>query len=211
MPSMLYIVNYGIGNLGSVQNMFKRIGVKTELATTAKQIQEAEKIILPGVGAFDSCMKALTDSGMLEALQESVIGRKTPVLGICVGYQMLTKKSEEGQLAGLGWLDAETIKFKDETHKMKIPHMGWNYIKTKSNHPLVAGYAKNFTEVPRAYFVHSYYVQPNNQADVTLETNYIANFASGLAENNIMGVQFHPEKSHKFGMQLFKSFVDLQL
>ena len=205
---MVYIVNYGIGNLGSVQNMFKRIGAKAELATKPEQLYEADKIVLPGVGAFDSCMSALTDSGMLQALSDNVLKLKKPILGICVGYQMLTKKSEEGALAGLGWLDAETIKFKDETHKMKIPHMGWNYIKPTGQHQLTSGLIAQ-SETPRAYFVHSYYVQAKSQGDVILNTNYIQTFASGMAHENIMGVQFHPEKSHKFGMQIFKSFLEL--
>lgn len=204
---MVYIVNYGIGNLGSVRNMFRKIGVDTEFATNSEQILKAKKIILPGVGAFDSCMRALTSSGMLEALTEQVILKNTPILGICVGYQMLTKKSEEGVLPGLGWLDAETVKFVDMNNKLKIPHMGWNYISPETEHPLNKVFMEG-REKPRAYFVHSYYVKPVVEQDVILSTNYIHKFASGMAKNNIMGVQFHPEKSHKYGMQLFKSFSD---
>jgi imidazole glycerol-phosphate synthase subunit HisH len=191
--------------------MFKRIGIKAELATSAEQINSASRLILPGVGAFDSCMSALLNSDMFEALQYNVLEKRKPILGICVGYQMLTKKSEEGNLKGLGWLEAETVKFVDETKKMKIPHMGWNYIKPKTNHILTEGFSKNFTETPRAYFVHSYYVKAQNESEVILQTNYIHDFASGMASSNVMGVQFHPEKSHKFGMQLFKSFMEVPL
>ncbi|MEK6627791.1 MAG: imidazole glycerol phosphate synthase subunit HisH, partial [Bdellovibrionota bacterium] len=148
---------------------------------------------------------ALNTSGMLEAIKKQVLVNKIPLLGICVGYQMLTKKSEEGQLQGLGWLEAETLKFQDDSRQMKIPHMGWNYIKPVGEHPL----ANAFLEKSRAYFVHSYYVKAKSAKDIILETEYIQNFASGMAYQNIMGVQFHPEKSHKFGMQLFKSFVEL--
>lgn len=201
---MIYIINYGIGNLGSVQNMLKKIGAEVRFATNANDIYAAKKLILPGVGAFDSCMQALNSSDMLPALKEQVINNKIPLLGICVGYQMLTKRSEEGSLSGLGWLEAETLKFRDESMKMKIPHMGWNYIKPSGDHPLT----KEFTDKSRAYFVHSYYVRAEQQKDVLLETEYIHTFASGMACKNIMGVQFHPEKSHKFGMQLFKSYVE---
>lgn len=207
---MIYIINYGIGNLGSVKNMLKKIGVEAQYAMTEKDIFAAKKLILPGVGAFDSCMQALNASGMLEAIKKQVLVNKIPLLGICVGYQMLTQKSEEGHLSGLGWLKAETVKFQDDSRQMKIPHMGWNYIKPVGNHPLIEVYTKQ-SPPSRAYFVHSYYVKAQDKKDVILETEYIQIFASGMAHENIMGVQFHPEKSHKFGMQLFRSFVELQL
>lgn len=203
---MVYIINYGIGNLGSVKNMFKKIGIEARYANTAADLDQATKLVLPGVGAFDSCMSALNASGMLESLTEKILVQKRPLLGICVGYQMLTKKSEEGQLPGLGWLDAETIKFRDDSLKMKIPHMGWNYIQPTQEHYLTLKYQH---ERARAYFVHSYYVRADQAQDVILETDYIQNFASGMAKKNIMGVQFHPEKSHRFGMQLFKSFAEM--
>lgn len=205
---MVYIINYGIGNLGSVKNMFKKIGVEAQYATTPEDIYKAEKLVLPGVGAFDSCVKALKSSGMLNSLTEQVRTKKVPLLGICVGYQMLTEKSEEGIESGLGWLEAETVKFRDDSLKMKIPHMGWNYITPAAEHPLVRCYAQ---EKARAYFVHSYYVKAKKNQDVILETEYINKFAAGMAHENIMGVQFHPEKSHRFGQELFKSFMELNI
>lgn len=202
---MVYIINYGIGNLGSVKNMFKKIGVEAQMATTSEDIFKADRLVLPGVGAFDSCVSALAASGMLNSISEVVLQKKTPILGICVGYQMLTKSSEEGNLQGLGWLNAETLKFQDESLKMKIPHMGWNYILPQSEHPLNKYYQEGKA---RAYFVHSYYVKAYEDKDVILKTDYIHQFASGMAKENIMGVQFHPEKSHRFGMELFKAFME---
>lgn len=206
---MVSVVNYGIGNLGSVLNMFKRIGVSANLVNSPSQIEAADKLILPGVGAFDSCMRALNESGMLPAIKNHTLVEKKPLLGICVGYQMLTYKSEEGSLPGLGWLDAETCKFVDVSHKMKIPHMGWNYLKPVQNHQLSANFSQEAENLARAYFVHSYFVKAKNNSDILFETDYILPFASGMAKENIMGVQFHPEKSHKFGMQLFRSFAGL--
>ena len=207
---MVTVVNYGIGNLGSVLNMLKRIGVKAELATTSQQIINADKVILPGVGAFDSCMLALKESGMLPAIEQHAVHLKKPLLGICVGYQMLTKSSEEGLQQGLGWLDATTVKFDDTKPKFKVPHMGWNYLKPMQDHDLARPFSLEQGSLARAYFVHSFYVKPNTQTDVLFETEYINSFASGMAHKNIMGVQFHPEKSHKYGMQLFKAFSEIK-
>lgn len=206
---MISIINYGIGNLGSVKNMLKKIGVESRFVTTAEEVKAGEKFILPGVGAFDMCMQNLMNSGMLDAINDAVLIKKKPVLGICVGYQMMTMKSEEGQRPGLGWLKAETIKFRDDTKALKIPHMGWNYLHAQKKHPLVQSFSQDPATPARAYFVHSYYVRAQQSQDVALETHYIQNFASGMIVDNMMGVQFHPEKSHRFGMQLFKSFAEL--
>lgn len=206
---MISIVNYGIGNLGSVKNMLKKIGLSCQFVSTASEVDAAEKLILPGVGAFDMCMESLKNSGMFDALNNAVLVKKIPILGICVGYQMMTARSDEGTLQGLGWFDAETIKFKDDSEQMKIPHMGWNYINARVTHPLVNSFKSTEEAKARAYFVHSYYVRANQRQHVALETNYIQDFASGMIVDNIMGVQFHPEKSHRFGMQLFKSFAEL--
>ena len=205
---MISIVNYGIGNLGSVKNMLKKIGASCQFVSTADEVALAQKLILPGVGAFDMCMESLKNSGMFDSLNHAVLNKKIPILGICVGYQMMTARSDEGKLQGLGWFDAETIKFKDDSAKMKIPHMGWNYITPRQTHPLVNSYKTTATPA-RAYFVHSYYVKANQPQHVALETNYIQDFASGMIVDKMMGVQFHPEKSHRFGMQLFKSFAEL--
>lgn len=206
---MIYIINYGIGNLGSVKNMFKKVGVEAHYATSVEHIMQATKLVLPGVGAFDSCMSALNNSGMLASIEKQVLEKKIPLLGICVGYQMLTKSSEEGALKGLGWFDAETVKFQSLQGKYKVPHMGWNYIEPTGNHVMTRDFIQTESKA-KAYFVHSYYVKPVKSEDMILKTNYIQDFASGMAKENIVGVQFHPEKSHRFGMSLFKSFSEFE-
>jgi glutamine amidotransferase len=203
---MIVIIDYGMGNLGSIQNMLKKIGAKGIISSDISDIQKADKLILPGVGAFDNGMKNLQKLELIPILNEKVLVNKTPILGICLGMQLLGKKSEEGQLAGLGWVEAETIKFKfdDNQANFKIPHMGWNTIQIKKESSLF----KNMYENARFYFVHSYHLVCKNKQDVLTETNYGFDFVSSVEKNNIIGVQFHPEKSHKFGMKLFKNFVE---
>jgi imidazole glycerol-phosphate synthase subunit HisH len=205
---MIVIINYGMGNLGSVLNMFKKIGVHdVQISSELAEIEKADKLILPGVGAFDSGMKNLAERGLIDLLNHKVLLQKTPVLGLCLGMQLFSNCSEEGRLPGLGWIEAETIRFKNEGGKetIKIPHMGWNTIKIEKPHPLFA----DLGEQPRFYFVHSYYVKCRSFADVFSMTNYSIDFASVVVKNNIMGVQFHPEKSHRFGMQLLKNFAGI--
>ena len=203
---MITIIDYGMGNLGSVQNMFKRIGVQTEISGDATVIAQAKKIVLPGVGAFDSAMQKIADSGLIEVLNQKALVVKVPVLGICLGMQLLTNGSEEGNLPGLGWVDAQTVKFKFEVDtKLKIPHMGWNRIYPQKQYSLL----DNLPTEPRFYFVHSYHVQCNNLGDVLATTSFGGDFHSMLQHENIYGAQFHPEKSHKFGMKLLKNFAEL--
>lgn len=203
---MIVIVDYGMGNLGSILNMFKKIGVEAKTTSDVKAIEVAEKIILPGVGAFDNAMRNIVNKGFQAVLNYKALEEKVPVLGICLGMQLLTKGSEEGALPGLAWIDAFTQKFQfDENSKLKIPHMGWNEINVSKPHPLVDSLPKP----SRFYFVHSYYVKCKNNENELLSCNYDKNFTCAVQRENIMGVQFHPEKSHKFGMQILKNFSDL--
>jgi len=201
------IIDYGAGNLGSIRNMFKHIGIKSVISSEIRDVQKAEKLILSGVGAFDNGMKELNNLNLISVLNEKVIDEKVPILGICLGMQLFTKSSEEGNLSGLSWLDAVTVKFKsnNESNKLKIPHMGWNLINIQKNSLL-------FNDMPdelRFYFVHSYHLACSEQKDVLCSTYYGHNFVSGVEKENIFGVQFHPEKSHKFGMKLLKNFLEL--
>lgn len=203
---MITIVDYGMGNLGSVHNMFKYIGVQSQISGDVDVISKAEKILLPGVGAFDAAMKSLSEVGLLEVLNQKAIHDKVPVLGICLGMQMLTRSSEEGKLEGLGWIPAKTVKFKFEDRKLKVPHMGWNMVHQVNASPLI----QEFPEESRFYFVHSYHVVADDDKYVLMRTNYGYEFDSVITNgDNIFGAQFHPEKSHKFGMKLFENFATL--
>ena len=201
---MISIINYNAGNIKSIQNMLKRIGVKSMICSSAEEIEQADKLILPGVGHYDHGMKNLHQSGLIEILNKKVLEDKTPLLGICLGAQLLGNKSEEGIEKGLGWIDMEVIKFdkKKLSSSLKIPHMSWNEIKMNKPSALLEGLNND----SRFYFVHSYHMQPSDKADILTTTNYGYNFTSAIEKNNIYGVQFHPEKSHKFGMQLLANF-----
>lgn len=203
---MIVIIDYGIGNLASVLNMFKKIGSKDVVISNNKDtIANATKLLLPGVGAFDAGMNNLNASGLVPLLNEKVISKKTPILGICLGMQLLTKKSEEGKEAGLGWIDAETVKFNlDPALKLKVPHMGWNYIKVKKENPLIDTQSKN-----RFYFVHSYYVKCFDESQSLATSNFGNDFTCMVNKENIFGAQFHPEKSLKFGMKILENFSKL--
>ena len=203
---MITIVDYGMGNLGSVFNMFKKIGVESKISGKIEEIEKAEKILLPGVGAFDNAMKLINESGLREVLDHKAMVEKIPVLGICLGMQLLTKGSEEGNEKGLGWVNAKAKKFQfEKAENLKIPHMGWNRVFVNGDNPLT----KDFAEEPRFYFVHSYYVEVEDQKNSILKTNYGIEFDSGIHNDNIYGAQFHPEKSHRFGMKLLENFSKL--
>lgn len=203
---MIVIVDYGSGNIGSIRNMFKKVGIKDSLfSSTPEDILAANKLILPGVGSFDNGMKNLQEKGLIEILNKKVIEQKTPILGICLGMQLLTKSSEEGTEKGLGWIDAKTVKFQFKPEqKLKIPHMGWNYVTVKKENSLIDVEGKK-----RFYFVHSYYVQCTDPKDVLAQANYHFDFTCMLQKDQIWGAQFHPEKSHKFGMKLFENFAKM--
>jgi imidazole glycerol-phosphate synthase subunit HisH len=199
---MITIINYGMGNLGSVLNMFKRIGVQSKISTDIKEIEQAEKLLLPGVGAFDAAMELINNSGLLPVLNYKATEEKTPVLGICLGMQLLTNGSDEGTLSGLKWVDAFTKKFEFADNSMKVPHMGWNFIQPTNKSPLMHELNKD----SKFYFVHSYYVECKDEKDVLAATQYGSSFHSIIQHDNIYGAQFHPEKSHKYGMQLLANF-----
>ena len=201
---MIGIINYGLGNLGSIQNMIKKVGGKSEIIDTPDKIDRITKLILPGVGAYDRGMKLLNDKSWRETLDSLVLKKGMPTLGICLGMQLMTNSSQEGELKGLGWIDAETIKFEFSNGSLKIPHMGWNIAIASKYSSLIP----NQDLERRFYFVHSYYVKLKYKSDSLFETNYGHQFTSGFERDNIIGVQFHPEKSHKFGMELMRNFVE---
>lgn len=202
---MLTIVDYGVGNLASIKNMLKKIGADAQISSDPSVISAAEKLILPGVGAFDTCAQKLQESGLTGLLNQKALVEKTPVLGICVGMQLLMSGSEEGILPGLGWINGKIIRFRQDQlpSELKIPHMGWTDVFPNKSSRLF----DNMYEDPRFYFVHSYHPAADNDSDVLVYAQYGYKFAAGLEHENIMGVQFHPEKSHKFGMKLLDNFV----
>ena len=205
---MITIIDYGMGNLGSIKNMFKYIGVESTIQSDADKIKNASKILLPGVGSFDTAMKKINESNLKEVLNEKALKEQVPILGICLGMQLLTNSSEEGSLSGLGWIDAKTMSFKDRIDKQyKIPHMGWN-VANQSNKSLLTNGFEEFIE-SRFYFVHSYFVKVTEEKNSILKTNYGLEFDSAIQKENIFGAQFHPEKSHKFGMKLFENFAKI--
>ena len=199
---MITVIDYGMGNLGSVINMLKKIGVASKITTDLEEIKTATKLLLPGVGSFDKAMQRINDSGIKEILDYKVLKEETPVLGICLGMQLLTNNSEEGIEKGLGYINASTKKFSFQEKKMKVPHMGWNLVEKSTSSLLTT----NFEEESRFYFVHSYYVEVENQENSILKTEYGLEFDSAIQHKNVYGAQFHPEKSHKFGMRLFENF-----
>ena len=202
--STIVIVDYGFGNLGSVSNMFRRVGVPAVITSSIEAIASAGKIVLPGVGSFDAGMRGIEDRGLREVLDRKALQEKVPVLGICLGAQLMTRGSEAGSSPGLGWIAAGVRRFQVQPH-VKVPHMGWNLAKVCRASALTAGTA----EESRYYFVHSYYIRVEDPAHSILKTTYGIEFDSGIQRENIYGVQFHLEKSHKFGMQLLANFARL--
>ena len=202
---MIAIVNYGLGNLSSIANMIKRVGAEAEICNDPLKINHATKIILPGVGAFDHGMLGLQQGGWIEALNEAVFVKKIPILGICLGMQLMCKSSEEGKLPGLGWIDATVNHFNIPTgSELKVPHMGWNTITSQKKNVLV----DNQDKEQRFYFVHSYHVTCNDTRDILFTTHHGKDVVAAFTRDNIFGVQFHPEKSHRFGMALFQNFIN---
>lgn len=203
---MISIVDYGLGNVRAFENIYRRLGIVAHPVTSAEKLAGASKIILPGVGAFDWAMQSLQQSGMLETLNELVLNKKVPVLGVCVGMQLMAKSSEEGRLHGLGWIDATVKRFDQSLFNQctHLPHMGWNDVEASNTCPLFHG-----IEDPLYYFLHSYFVEPNSSVDVVAYSSYGKRFACGIALDNIFATQFHPEKSHQWGVRLLKNFAEL--
>jgi glutamine amidotransferase len=199
---MIVIVDYGMGNLGSVLNMFKRVGAEAKISSDLDEISKAPKILLPGVGAFDTAMQRINETGMKEVLNQKALIEKVPVLGICLGMQLLTRGSEEGLMSGLGWIAADTLRFSNE-NGLKIPHMGWNLVHPASPSSLTL----NLPDEPCFYFVHSYRVHVDHESDSILKCTYGHDFDAAVQHDNIFGAQFHPEKSHKFGMRFLENFA----
>lgn len=204
---MIAIIDYGVGNIKAFSNIYKNLNIVFTIAKCVEDLEDATKIILPGVGSFDYAMERLQKSGMQEPLNELVLKRKLPVLGVCVGMQMLANKSDEGKLSGLGWIDGVVKKFDQSKvdEKVPLPHMGWNNVKPIANNNLF----QDSDIESRFYFLHSYYFAPHNEDNVLAVTDYNGPYASAVRSENVFGVQFHPEKSHQNGIQLLKNFANL--
>lgn len=208
---MITIIDYGMGNLGSVLNMLRRIDVEGRISSDLEEIQNAKKILLPGVGAFDAAIRRIDSVGLREVLDKKVLVEKTPILGICLGMQMITSASEEGVLPGLGYIEAEAVKFRSEPG-LKVPHMGWNEVVKTRQSPLTEDIenVSDYDENARFYFVHSYKVLVNSQENRILTSIHgTQEFDAAIQKDNIYGAQFHPEKSHKFGMKFLKNFANI--
>lgn len=201
----LVVIDAGIGNLGAIPNMLKRVGASAIITNERRAIAEADRLILPGVGAFDPAMQTLNDLGIVDALTEKAIVERVPVLGVCLGMQLLFERSEEGNLPGLGWIPGRVVRFKlnEADRTLRVPHMGWNWVERANDAALFEG----FEETPRFYFAHSYHVDPAEAADVAGWTEYGYRFAASVQHENIGGIQFHPEKSHRFGLKVFENFL----
>jgi imidazole glycerol-phosphate synthase subunit HisH len=204
---LIGIVNYGIGNIKAFSNIYNQLDIHHKIITEKKDFNDVEKIILPGVGSFDHAMTCLNESGLLETLNSLVLDKKKPVLGICVGMQMMAMSSEEGELKGLGWIEASVKKFNKEKlgDKNPLPHMGWNSVIQTPNNFLF----KNIDPSARFYFLHSYYFKSQHKKNSIALAMYGDLFSCAISKNNIYGVQFHPEKSHQNGIQLLKNFSNL--
>ena len=210
MTAKVTVVDYKTSNIKSVGNMLRKIGTKAVITSDPEQVRKAEKLILPGIGAFDTAMNNLASEHLVEALNEAVLERGAPILGICLGMQLFAQHSEEGKAPGLGWIPGIVRRFDFSAPAATngvypIPHMGWNYVQSSTNvHPLLDG----IPDPMRFYFVHSYHFVSQSSDYAVGMTNYGYTFESVVAKDNIMGVQFHPEKSHKYGMALLGNFVE---
>ncbi len=204
---MITIVDYGLGNIQAIANLYRRLGVSVTIASDPIGLAAAERLVLPGVGAFDWAMSRLDASGVRDVLERLVVEEKRPVLGICVGMQMLARRSDEGRAAGLGWIDADVRLFDDASVRpaTHLPHMGWNDVCPIQEDPLFAGLERQ----ARFYFLHSYYFDPRDRSDILAVCDYGGEFCCAVRRGNVMGVQFHPEKSHGWGIRLLKNFAEI--
>jgi len=206
---MISIVDYGLGNILAFVNIYKKLNIPVRVVSSSAELESSEKIILPGVGSFDWAMTLLNESGMRDQLDVLVLEKNIPVIGVCVGMQMMVKRSDEGKLDGLGWLDAEVKRFEVSAsfQSVAIPHMGWNDVKPVVKHPLFSG----LEEDAKFYFLHSYYYFEGDASQILAQTDYNGLYTSSAYNGNIFGVQFHPEKSHHWGVRLLKNFAELSL
>ena len=202
---MIAIVDYGLGNILAFKNIYKRFGIEANIVKTPDDLIKASKIILPGVGSFDWAMTKLNNSGLRTVLDTLVLKKKIPVLGVCVGMQIMAKKSEEGIIPGLGWIDADVVKFNDKVFaETPIPHMGWNNVVPRHKKTLFFMVKK-----PRFYFLHSFFLRVRDENSVLSTSRYNISFCSAIHFGNVYGTQFHPEKSHQWGEQLLKNFAEI--
>ena len=206
---MIGIIDYGSGNIHAIATIYKNLNIDYEIISNPEALNTIEKLILPGVGAFDATMQQLIDSGFRDKLNELVLENSVPILGVCVGLQVMGSGSEEGSMKGLGWIEGEVKKFNVEeiSHKPKLPHMGWNTVCNLRKHPLFDGVDDDFG----FYFVHSYYFECKHEKNRLTTSVYGKEFTSSIYDKHIFGMQFHPEKSHGNGVQLLKNFAELEL
>ena len=204
---MITLIDYGVGNIFAFQNVYKRLDIPTKIAKSTEDLLDAQKLILPGVGSFDYAMNRLNDSGMREKLDELVLDKKIPVIGICVGMQMMGNRSDEGTEEGLKWIDGDILKFDEKLiqHRTKLPHMGWNDVVPINNHPLFNGLERDAI----FYFLHSFYFKCKNPSETIATSEYGIPFSSAVNKDHIFGIQFHPEKSHHYGERLLHNFAIL--
>jgi len=203
---MIVVVDYGMGNIGSIIKMLAKAGFSAVASADIQVIKESTKLILPGVGSFDNGMKNLAKLGLIDVLNEKVLEKRTPILGVCLGIQLMTKRSEEGRESGLGWLNAETVRFQIEDKSLKVPHMGWNKVEWKKSSKITEG----FDTLSEFYFVHSFHIKLSDNEDALGLTRYGYDFVSAIHKSNIIATQFHPEKSHRYGLQLMKNFAEFE-
>lgn len=201
---MIAVLNYGMGNIASIQNIFRKVGVVSTVIATPREVEAAQALVIPGVGHFDHAIARIDALGLRQSLNEAALNRKVPVIGICLGMQLLSGGSEEGRLPGLGWFDADTRRIADADRAVRVPHMGWNIITARRPSP----YLDDTGAEQRFYFVHSYVVCCARAEDVLATTPYAGEFTSVIARDNVLGVQFHPEKSHRFGAALLRRFAE---
>jgi glutamine amidotransferase len=204
---MVAIIDYGVGNLTSILNMHRKLGIEAVITGEAELIGAADRLLIPGVGHFDTCMQNFSDSGLRPLVEKRALEDKVPVLGICVGAQMMTRGSEEGVEKGLAWVNADTVRFRlNGSSDLKVPHMGWTDLRPKT----CSGLWADMPDEPRFYFAHSYHFSFDSTEYVTGTADYGYDFVCAFRKENIYGVQFHPEKSHKYGMKLIANFATLQ-
>ena len=206
---MIGIIDYGLGNLHAFITLYKRLGISAQTVNTSNQLENSSRLILPGVGAFDNAMELLNNSGMLPKIEELVLEEKVPILGVCVGMQILGTKSDEGQLPGLNWISGKVKSFPSfsDSQPLSTPHMGWNEVRF-SNSKNVLGY--ELKDDSRFYFLHSYYFEPDVKENIVATSKYGFPFAAAISNGNIYGVQFHPEKSHQWGLKLLRNFAEIK-